>query len=367
MDQLGFESENGSLLHALLEGDRFHPDGHEVAIPELERRRHPGDLIDPHQEITSEKESVLVQMLREDKAVILHVSKMAETGGGCQLNCFSLFDSWGFRWSFCMYLTVHRLTGVAHSLLMIKTLSILALSFGFLTLPAFTQEETGESPPTGSAPSFAGKSIDQLTADEVLKLVRYSYTLYNRDFTGLLRTGFASKTPFLMSLKPESIRFIFEEPSQVIYLDTKDNSFALFEGVGGNAMQPVPASKYAQEVRGTDVTYEDLAMRFLYWPNAKIVKLDKIKARECWQVRVLNPDGQGAYATVDFWIDCGSGGMIKMNGYNASGRPVRRFEVLSGKKFDDIWMVDEMRIETINPSTGQIKSSTRMQIKSTVN
>ena len=83
---------------------------------------------------------------------------------------------------------------------MIKTFSIFALSLGLLTLPAFTQEETGEAPPAGATPSFAGKSIDQLTADEVLKLVRYSYTLFNRDFTGLLRTGFASKTPFLMSL-----------------------------------------------------------------------------------------------------------------------------------------------------------------------
>ena len=137
--------------------------------------------------------------------------------------------------------------------------------------------------------------------------------------------------------------------------------------MGGKTMQPVNPSKYAGEVRGTDVTYEDLAMRFLYWPNAKIIKLDKVKGRECWLVRVLNPDGQGAYATVDVWIDRGSGGMIKMNGYNSGGRPIRRFEVLSGKKFGDIWMVDEMRIETLDSGTGQIKSSTRMQIKSAVN
>ncbi|MEM7602665.1 MAG: outer membrane lipoprotein-sorting protein [Verrucomicrobiota bacterium] len=248
-----------------------------------------------------------------------------------------------------------------------KRFTLLTLVLSLTAAHLQAQEETGEQPPAGSAPSFAGKSLDQLTADEVMKLVRYSYTLYNRDFTGVIRTGFASKTPFLMSLKPESIRFIFDAPSQVIYLDTKNNSFALFEGVGGEAMTPVSPSKYAAEVRGTDVTYEDLAMRFLYWPNAKIVKLTKIKGRECWQVRVRNPDGQGAYSSVEVWIDRGSGGMIKMNGYNASGRAIRRFEVLSGKKFGDIWMVDEMRIETISPASGQIKSSTRMQIKSAVN
>ncbi|MDF1823720.1 MAG: outer membrane lipoprotein-sorting protein [Verrucomicrobiales bacterium] len=237
------------------------------------------------------------------------------------------------------------------------------LTFGTVS----AQEETGEAPPAGNAPSFAGKSIDQLSADEVLKLVRYSYTLYNRDFSGLLRTGFATKVPFLMSLKPESIRFIFDDPAQIIYLDTRDNSFALFEGVGGAEMKPVDPSKYDQQIRGTDATYDDLSMRFLYWPNAKIVKLDRIKSRDCWLVRVRNPAREGAYATVDVWIDRGSGAMVKMIGYNAQGRPIRRFEVLSGKKFGDIWMVDEMRIETISPAAGgQIKSSTRMQIKSTV-
>jgi hypothetical protein len=237
------------------------------------------------------------------------------------------------------------------------------LSIGTLS----AQEETGETPPADNAPSFAGKSIDQLNADEVLKLVRYSYTLYNRDFSGLLRTGFATKVPFLMSLKPDSIRFIFEDPAQIIYLDTRNNSFALFEGVGGDEMKPVDPSKYDQTIRGTDATYDDLSMRFLYWPDARIVKLDRVKARSCWLVRVRNPARQGAYATVDVWIDQGSGAMVKMIGYNSQGRPIRRFEVLSGKKFGDIWMVDEMRIETISPAAGgQIESSTRMQIKSII-
>lgn len=219
----------------------------------------------------------------------------------------------------------------------------------------------------GTQPSFAGKPIDQLSADEVLKLVRYSYTLYDRDFTGVLRTGIVQKVPFLMSLKPDSIRFIFDSPDQVILMDTRNDKFGLYEGVGGDDLKAVNPSKYDDVVRGTDITYDDLSMRFLYWPNAKIVQHDKFKARNCWVVRVLNPDGKGAYATVDVWIDKGSGGMLKMTGYNNQGRPIRRFEVLHGKKFGDIWMVDEMRIETISPAAGgRVTSSTRMQIKSSV-
>ncbi len=108
-----------------------------------------------------------------------------------------------------------------------KYLARLALAFSLAFSPLHAQEETGEIPPTGAAPTFKGKPIDQMTADEVLKLVRYSYTLHNRDFTGLLRLGLAKKVPFLMSLKPESIRFIFDNPAQVILLDTRNQKFAL--------------------------------------------------------------------------------------------------------------------------------------------
>jgi len=250
---------------------------------------------------------------------------------------------------------------------MIPRVVSFCLVAALLTPSLLSQEETGERRPAGPSPTFTNKSLDQLTADEVLELVRYSYTLYDRDFTGVLRTSITNKVDFLMSLKPQSIRFIFDDPAQVIYLDTSDDRFALYEGVGGEELKPVDPGKYAQPIRGTDVTYDDLSMRFLYWPNAKIEKQDRIKGRDCWMVRVRNPDGRGAYATVDVWIDKTSGGMLKMLGYNRRGRPIRRFQVLHGKKFDDVWMVDEMRIETISPAAGgQVESSTRMQIKSTV-
>jgi len=244
-----------------------------------------------------------------------------------------------------------------------KVLAAFALS-AFVSVTA--QEDAGETPPASAPPSFTDKSIDELTADEVLKLVRYSYTLFNRDFEGALRLGIAKKIPFILSLQPEAIRFVFNDPAQVVLLDTKDKNFALYEGVGGAELARVDPSKFDDQIRGTDVTYDDLSMRFLYWPNAKLVGQEKIKGRECWIVRARNPDGAGAYATVDVWIDKGSGGMLKMIGYNNGGRPIRRFEVLSGKKFDDVWMVDEMRIETIDPGNGKVKSATRMQIKAVV-
>jgi hypothetical protein len=249
---------------------------------------------------------------------------------------------------------------------MFRPVPAIALCLIFLTTSrAFSQGGDSEVPPVDES-SFAGKSIDKMDADEVLQLVRYSYTTYNRDFIGVLRMGVTKKVDFLLSLKPDSIRYLFDDPAQVIFLDTRNKSFALLEGVGGAEMKPVSRTKFDDKIRGTDVTYDDLSMRFLYWPKAKIVREEKLKGRQCILLSIPNPDGAGAYASVDVWIDKSSGGMVKMIGRDKGDRPIRRFEVLSGKKFDDVWMVNDIRIETVSgPSGTNIVSSTRLQIKAT--
>ena len=221
--------------------------------------------------------------------------------------------------------------------------------------------------PATPAPAAAPpppKTIDELNAEEILRLVRYSYTLYDRDFTGQLRQGFKVKIPFTLSLQPKYIRFKFDNPDQIIHLNTADNQFQLREVVAGSD-GPVDPARYGERIRGTDVTYDDLSMRFLYWPNARIVGEEKKKTRDTWIVRVRNPGEAGNYATVDAWVDKGSGGLMQMIGYDDKGRPVRRFEVLHGKKMDDVWMVDEMRVETIDPNDGKRLSHTYLEIKDT--
>lgn len=248
---------------------------------------------------------------------------------------------------------------------MFRSAPVLALCLLFLTAPRAFSQGGAEVPPVDES-SFAGKPISQLNADEVLQLVRYSYTTYNRNFTGELRMGVTKKVEFQLGLKPDSISYLFNEPAQIIFLETKNRSFTLLEGIGGAPMKPVSPSKFDEKIRGTDVTYDDLSMRFLYWPNAKIVREEKLKGRNCILLSIPNPDGAGAYASVDVWIDKMSGGMVKMIGRDKSDRPIRRFEVLSGKKFDDVWMVNHIRIETVSgPSGSTLVSSTNLKIQAT--
>jgi len=203
----------------------------------------------------------------------------------------------------------------------------------------------------GSSP-FAGKTIETLNGDDVLKMVRYSYTTVNRSFKGQLRHE-KKKIPFLLTLQPESIIFEFTAPEQVIQLSTADDKLVLKEKFGEKAkLEVVKTDWYRSRIRGTDVTFDDISMRFLYWPKAKIVKEERFLRRDAWVVQVMNPSGLGEYGSVKVWVDKGSGGMLKMEGFEPTkGRQIKKFTVQSGKKMGDIWMIDQMMIETLDPNS----------------
>ena len=75
----------------------------------------------------------------------------------------------------------------------------------------------------------------------------------------------------------------------------------------------LPVAQYSVPIAGTDVTYEDLSMRYLYWPAAKVVRDDAastVKGRDCWIIRIPNPNPKvGQYAWVRVWIDKENGAM----------------------------------------------------------
>lgn len=210
---------------------------------------------------------------------------------------------------------------------------------------------------------FGGKTIADLNGDDVLKLVRYSYTTVNQSFTGQLRHD-KKKIPFILTLKPQSIIFQFNSPEQVIQLTTSKDELTLEEKFGKNAeFEVVKPEWYRSRIRGTDVIFDDISMRFLYWPKAKIIKEEKFLRRNAWVVQVMNPSGLGDYGSVRVWVDKGSGSMLKMEGFEPiKGIKIKEFKVQSVKKMDDIWMVDQMLIETLNPANGKKVSRTYLDI-----
>lgn len=200
------------------------------------------------------------------------------------------------------------------------------------------------------------------TADEVLRLVRLSYALQDYSLTGQLRDDDTGATQaFQLTMSQQVIRFRFSNPNEIINLDLATSPPTLSRVIPGGK-QEVPLSMLGAPVRGMAVSYEDLALRFLDWPNGQMLGDEKVSTVKCWKVRVTTPDGAGAYGTVDVWVHQESGGMAQMEAYDRSGKKIKRFQVRKIQKAGDATVLKEMRIETFDPASGKTVARTYMSM-----
>lgn len=203
----------------------------------------------------------------------------------------------------------------------------------------------------------------QPSGDEVLLLVRKSQAQqYLQGLTGRLRSNETGQSwPMELTMSDSVIRFLFREPNEIINLDLSNNGTRLSRVVAGGRSE-ISTSLYAERVRNTDINYEDISMRFLYWPNAKILGEDSFSFQKCWHVRVTNPDGRGPYSTVDVWVAKSSGAMMKMEAFDAQGRKVKQFLVRKGQKYQGAYILKQMRVETFDPATRDVKGITYLEM-----
>jgi len=203
---------------------------------------------------------------------------------------------------------------------------------------------------------------EKLTATEVQALVRYSNALQNTDLFGKLINSKGQKEPFRLTMQDRFIRFAFDKPAQIIQLDIKDSSYLLREAIGGQE-KLIPFTRFAEPIRNSEIWYEDLAMRYLYWPKPTLEGEQKIKTRLCWKLRVYNPTNLGPYHCVEIWVDKGSGGLMKMQGYDYDGKMIKRSTVLGGHKLEDgTWVLKEMRIESFKPGASSPYAKSYLEI-----
>jgi Outer membrane lipoprotein-sorting protein len=127
----------------------------------------------------------------------------------------------------------------------------------------------------------------------------------------------------------------------------------LLEAAHGDTEKVSPA-RYDKPVEGTDITYEDVSLKFLYWPVAKIDGSETVDGLNCWKLH-LEPGGQpSAYAVVLLWVSKRTGDFLEGEGYDMAGKLVKRFKVVSGQRDPNGgWMLKKMRIETLAEGKGE--------------
>lgn len=212
---------------------------------------------------------------------------------------------------------------------------------------------------------FAGVTVgaraETPSADEILRTARLSPMSKQANLRAQL-VGDSGKTPFTISLDRGVVTYAFTNPDQQIQLVLSEDSSELRERRGGKTAEVKPA-RYDEKVRGTPITYEDLSLRFLYWPRPKLVGTDIVAVQKAWKIEVQAPRGQSQYGAARLWIGQDSGALLKIEGYNAQGRPIKRFTVISGQKINGQWMLKLMRVEPLDPATGKVIDSDRTYLK----
>lgn len=199
------------------------------------------------------------------------------------------------------------------------------------------------------------------SAREILASVRMQEGQQQVDLQGQLREN-EKLIPFRLIQTGPVIRYTFSNPEEILQLRLEENGSRL-DTVTDTGTQTFVASKLDEKIRGTGVTYEDLSLKFLYWPDARVLGAENVRTRNCWKLQLHAPPRESQYANIFLWIDKNSGALMRMEGYNAAGQIVKRFEVVSAQKIDNRWFLKQMRIEELQPGTNKVQSRTYLEIK----
>jgi hypothetical protein len=209
-----------------------------------------------------------------------------------------------------------------------------------------------------ACPEFAASPP---SAKEILDSVRMLEARQQIDLDGQLRQNEAV-VPFHLSQAGPLIRYAFANPDEILQLRLGENSSRL-DLVTDTGTEKFATARLNQKIRGTGITYEDLAMKFLYWPEARVVGQENIRTRNCWKLQLPAPSRDSQYSNVLLWVDKASGALMRMEGYDWNGQLAKRFEVVSAQKIDNRWFLKQMRIEELQPGTTKVRSRTYLEIK----
>ncbi len=198
-------------------------------------------------------------------------------------------------------------------------------------------------------------------AQEVLSGVRLRQAQQQIDLRGQLRQE-ATIVPFHLVQEGPMVRYIFSNPDETLQLRLGQSDSRLDE-ISRNGITKISGARLDDPIRGTAVTYEDLALKFLYWPNARVIGADFIRTRNCWRMQLEAPANDSQYGRVVLWVDKDNGALMRMEASDRAGKISKRFEVVSAQKIEGRWYLKQMRVEAIDPQSNRVTARTYLEIK----
>lgn len=143
------------------------------------------------------------------------------------------------------------------------------------------------------------------------------------------------------------LRDLFGEEQQRFEISWDMNGGASCSLSTGNPPVEVEIPDPTAPVAGMDFSWADLSFSFLWWKDARIAGTEKKKGRLCKVVDLIAPEPEtGEYAGMRLWIDPEIGLLLQAEGYNRKNERIRRMEIKSFKKIDDLWTIQDLDVES---------------------
>src|ERR1700676_5314107 len=144
---------------------------------------------------------------------------------------------------------------------------------------------------------FAQLGSAQEDPNAILDQIRSAQAQITRTLSGRLRPENGDPIPFQLQLKGSEFDYKFTHPPETIQLQLSDSGSVLTDEKAGG-QQVLAGSRLSESVRGTDITYEDLSLRFIYWKDAKLEGEQRVRTITCSIVLVQPSSRNSEYSAV---------------------------------------------------------------------
>jgi len=122
----------------------------------------------------------------------------------------------------------------------------------------------------------------------------------------------------------------------------------------GAQMEEVAAPSFSSRVRGTDMTWLDLTLDFLWWKDVRFDEPSRgtcRTGRKCHILLAAPPEELPGCSAMRIWVDTRLQCIMQAEQLDPQGNPVRKMwvqNVWKPPKLEDRWMIRDMEIETLN-------------------
>jgi len=197
--------------------------------------------------------------------------------------------------------------------------------------------------------------------NDILDEMRLAQAQITRPLSGRLRPENGDPIPFQLQLKGTEFDYKFTNPPETIKLQLNDTGSVLTDQTSAGP-QTLSGSRLSEPVRGTDITYNDLSLRFIYWKNAHYEGEQRVRTITCSIVLVQPASRNSEYSAVRLWIAKGRGALIKAEGFDWQSKVVKRFDVISGQQIEGKTIFKQIRIEQLDPQSSKVVSRTYLEL-----